>query len=62
MAQFEKDKVRAKVGKRSKADLYKLSNPHKNEVRDEWGDVAPDSDTFSDSRPRINRSNKERRK
>ena len=59
---LEKDKVRTQKEKRSKANLYKLSNPHKHEdpEGDYWATQSPEENR--DHRPRINRSNKERKK
>lgn len=61
MAQSEQGVKKNEKNKTSKASLYKLSDPHKYEVHDEWGDVNPGSEDYSE-RPRINRGNKERGK
>lgn len=51
-----------KKPKPSKANLYKLSNPHKYEdpEGDYWATQSPEESR--DHRPRINRGNKERGK
>lgn len=56
MTQIERDKVRAQKEKRSKASLYKLSDPHKFDERDEWGDVN-DSYTHQADLTKRNRRN-----
>ncbi len=55
---LERNKVRTQKEVRSKASLYKLSDPHKFDERDEWGDINPGSpDNYKVDSPKRNRRN-----
>lgn len=57
MAQLERDKVRAQKEKRSKASLYKSSDPHKFDERNEWEDINENNYSHKADLTKRNRRN-----